>query len=682
MTIKRFIIGRLSIIFAIYTIYISVSIFYNFHGLTMQNLREKSLITASTIKAGLTAHMNSGTMDKKDYFFQEIKYLKGIDKLWITRVQDIGLGDIKKVELDAIDEITIKTGEPQFIPYSVKGVDRFRVAVAYIASNEGNLKCLNCHHVKPGTTIGILNMDMDISKFKESNIHFIVFMFISFLVVGIISALVVISSLQRTVARPLNALIAMFAEAVRDYKEIDPETFELQEHRTIIKEMNHILSEIKERDNDIRTLNTFLEDTVTQRTTELQQKAITDSLTGLYNRNRLIEDLEKNADVEKSVLLINIDDFSQINNVYGMRIGDMVLKLVAGIIKKLKPDNAYLYRISGDEFLLMIVSPYDNQQHEIAHRLKDYVNNNYINIVGEELYIKITFTIGLDTNIEEVVVRHATVAFMEAREQGKNRVQVYSPDSLTEQHYKNNLYWANELKKAIERHDIIPYFQPIIDNSTGKISKFEALVRMKDSTGAIISPIYFLEPARKTGIFTSITKIMIDKTFEYFRDKPYEFSINLTDFDFKEGFLLDYLRQQSRQFNIHPSRVVLEILEGISMKGTKDTIEQINDLCALDFKIAIDDFGTEYSNFSRLLELQVDYIKIDGSFIKGIATNKNSRKIVKSITDFAHSINTGVIAEYVHCKEVQDIVLELGIDYSQGYHFSEPVIDINKIHES
>ncbi|MBF0607616.1 MAG: EAL domain-containing protein [Magnetococcales bacterium] len=679
MTIKRFIIGRLSIIFAIYTLYISFSIFYNFHRLTMQTIREKSLITASTIKAGLTAHMNSGTMDKKDYFLQEISYLKGIDKLWITRVQDIGLGDVKNVSLDSIDEVAIKTNKPQFIDYKVNDTQRFRVAVPYIASNTGNLKCLNCHHVMADTTIGILNMEMDISEFRDSNVQFIVFTIVSLLVAAILTTMILISALQRTVARPLRALIGMFAEAVREYKEIDPEEFELQEHRSIIKEMNHILYEIKDRDDDIRTLNTFLENAVTQRTQELQQKAITDSLTGLYNRNRLIEDLKKNEDAEKSVLLINIDDFSQINNVYGMRIGDMVLKLVADILKKLTPDNAFLYRISGDEFLMMLISPQGNQPRQLANTLKDYVNNNNINIVGEELYIKITFTIGLDTNVDGVVVRHATVAVMEAREHGKNRVQVYSPDSQTEQRYKNNLYWANELKKAIERQDIIPYFQAIIDNSTGKPGKFEALVRMKDSTGAIISPIYFLEPARKTGIFTSITKVMIDKSMEYFKDKPYEFSINITDFDFKEGFLLDYLEQRLRQHNIPPSRVVLEILEGISMKGTKDTIDQIDELSAMGFKIAIDDFGTEYSNFSRLLELHADYIKIDGSFIKGLVTDKNSRKIVKSITDFAHSIDTKVIAEYVHNKEVQEIVLELGIDYSQGYYFSEPVRDITKI---
>ncbi|MBV6341813.1 putative bifunctional diguanylate cyclase/phosphodiesterase [Candidatus Magnetobacterium casense] len=679
MTIKRFIIGRLSIVFAIYTLYISFSIFYNFHRLTMQTIREKSLITASTIKAGLTAHMNSGTMDKKDYFLQEISYLKGIDKLWITRVQDIGLGDVKNVSLDSIDEVAIKTNKPQFIDYKVNDTQRFRVAVPYIASNTGNLKCLNCHHVMADTTIGILNMEMDISEFRDSNVQFIVFTIVSLLVAAILTTMILISALQRTVARPLRALIGMFAEAVREYKEIDPEEFELQEHRSIIKEMNHILYEIKDRDDDIRTLNTFLENAVTQRTQELQQKAITDSLTGLYNRNRLIEDLQKNVDAEKSVLLINIDDFSQINNVYGMRIGDMVLKLVADILKKLTPDNASLYRISGDEFLMMLISPQGNQPRQLANTLKDYVNNNNINIVGEELYIKITFTIGLDTNVDGVVVRHATVAVMEAREHGKNRVQVYSPDSQTEQRYKNNLYWANELKKAIERQDIIPYFQAIIDNSTGKPGKFEALVRMKDSTGAIISPIYFLEPARKTGIFTSITKVMIDKSMEYFKDKPYEFSINITDFDFKEGFLLDYLEQRLRQHNIPPSRVVLEILEGISMKGTKDTIDQIDELSAMGFKIAIDDFGTEYSNFSRLLELHADYIKIDGSFIKGLVTDKNSRKIVKSITDFAHSIDTKVIAEYVHNKEVQEIVLELGIDYSQGYYFSEPVRDITKI---
>ncbi len=173
-----------------------------------------------------------------------------------------------------------------------------------------------------------------------------------------------------------------------------------------------------------------------------------------------------------------------------------------------------------------------------------------------------------------------------------------------------------------------------------------------------------------------ITRIMIDKSFKAFANNAYEFSINISEFDLNDGYLRKYFQEKLQQYNIDASRVVIEVLEGISAIGAKNSLEQLLELKADGFAIAIDDFGVQNSNFERVHSMQVDFIKIDGSFIKNIYKDPKSYNVVKTITDFGKSIGAKIIAEYVHSKEVQDIVVALGIDYSQGYYFSEPLQSI------
>lgn len=679
MTIKRYIIKRLSAMYLVYAVLISIIIFYYFNNIVSVSLKEKSLVIAESIKAGLTAHMKNNTMDNVSYFTNEIKNMKGIKRLWIQRTENIGLGDRKIEQMDEIQKLVINTKRSQFIAYDVEGKEEFRVSVPYIATNKGNLKCLTCHNVAEGTVLGILNMEIDITKFKDDNLNILIITLSVFGFFVVLSTILLMFTLKKAVAWPLNTLVDIFSTYIKEYKTINENDFELNEFKVMTKKMNKIIMEIRERDEDIQQMNSFLESKVLERTQEIEKVATTDELTGLSNRTKLNKDILKNKDTHKAVLLINLDDFAQINNVYGMHIGDTVLKEVSSLIKKLVPTTSQCYRFSADEFIVIMPDVSDEEAIEVANLLKDYVNKNHVTIPDERLDFKITFTIGIAYGNDDSIVKMANIAFTEARENGKNRFQVYNPDSLVEEQHSNNIYWANELKKAIETDNLIPYFQPIINNETNKPEKFECLVRMVDPSGAIISPAKFLEPAKRTGTASVITKIMIEKSFAYFRDRPFEFSINITDSDFKEGTLKEYLIEKAREYDIRHERVVIEMLESISMRGSSYAVEQINDLYNQGFKIAIDDFGADYSNFSRLLELKVDYIKIDGLFIKNIHTDINSYKIVSSINDFAKSVNAKVIAEFVHSKEVHDKVVELGIEYSQGYYFSPPVISVDNL---
>ena len=166
--------------------------------------------------------------------------------------------------------------------------------------------------------------------------------------------------------------------------------------------------------------------------------------------------------------------------------------------------------------------------------------------------------------------------------------------------------------------------------------------------------------------------MIIEKSFKYFNNRDISFSINITEIDLKENYLLDIFKEFFKIYNIKASNVILEILEDISVFSSPETIKQINKLKDIGILIALDDFGAEKANFSRILDLNVDFIKIDELFIKNIATNKKSLIITKAIVDMAKEFNIKTIAEYVHNRETFEIVKDLGVDFSQGYYFSKP----------
>lgn len=231
------------------------------------------------------------------------------------------------------------------------------------------------------------------------------------------------------------------------------------------------------------------------------------------------------------------------------------------------------------------------------------------------------------------------------------------------------------LKKALEDDAISPYFQPIVNLKTNSIEKYECLARMSHEN-EIISPAFFLKPAKVSGILPELTRVIIEKSFKVMQNSELEFSINITDDDLKENYLMEFLKNMCSKYNIVPQRVTLEVLENISSYDTKEAIEQLESLKKAGHKISIDDFGAESSNFARVQRLNVDYIKIDGSFIKDIVEDENSLNIVKTIIYYAKRSNIKVIAEFVHSKTVLDILKVLDIDYVQGYYLGKPKAEL------
>ena len=404
----------------------------------------------------------------------------------------------------------------------------------------------------------------------------------------------------------------------------------------------------------------------------LKKIANTDILTELGNRFKLKNDIQ--ALKRSYVAIINIDKFRQTNDFYGHEFGDKLIKEVSFILRKFaKKKNAFmLYHLQGDEFVILNYKKNKEEFYDAIKSFTDNIEKNIFKIENEQINIKVTTAISYEKY--EKVLQTADMALQIAKKQNLD-MYIYNEQESLYGEYENNIKWTKKLKEAIEDDRIVPFFQPIVNNKNQKYEKYESLVRMIDTDGKIISPFFFLDIAKQTKHYTSLTKIMIKKTFEAFKNKDCEFSINLTIDDILNNEIQTFIFVILETTQIG-NRVVFEIVESESIENFKDVSDFIQHVKDYGCKIAIDDFGTGYSNFEYLMKLKADYIKIDGSMIKDIDTNNDARMVVSTIVDFAKKMNMKTIAEYVEKEATLNIVVELGIDYTQGYYYSAPKQEI------
>lgn len=258
----------------------------------------------------------------------------------------------------------------------------------------------------------------------------------------------------------------------------------------------------------------------------------------------------------------------------------------------------------------------------------------------------------------------------------QNKQSIVYADGLSGIEYENalkNIETIHMIKTAIDNRKIISYFQPIVNNATQKIEKYESLVRLVTEEGQLLTPFYFLEIAKKGRYYSKITKIVLDNSFEALLKVPdVSISINLSVHDIEREEITDYIEHLLIRHESEAHRVIFELLESEDIKDFLLIKHFIQRVKARGVKIAIDDFGTGYSNFERLLSYEPDILKIDGSLIKNIHSNMVSQHIVETIILFAKKQNLTTVAEFVESEAIYEIVRDMGVDFSQGYHFGRP----------
>lgn len=419
--------------------------------------------------------------------------------------------------------------------------------------------------------------------------------------------------------------------------------------------VRHDVSELVDKRKEIRALYTI------------------DTLTALPNRSKLFDDIRSMDGVK--VALFNIDGFKNINDNYGIAVGDKILQESAEALRTLVAPypELSLYRLDSDEFIILT---------DTSMVLEDFIAlmlrfqkgiEAYVFSISDQHELNLSFTIGF--GMEDDAVIKANMAVKHAQS-GHKEFCVYDQTLNVQQRYEANVGMAKRLKYAFSMGNIVPFYQPIMHIATAEIRRYESLVRMIEADN-VISPLHFLPVAKESRSYFKITETMIDATFDMVEREGCAVSINLSAEDILDEGMLGYVKHKLSGF-AHADRLVFEILESESIKDYEKFVASVREIKRYGVKIAIDDFGSGYSNFSHILQLEADYIKIDGSLIRDIASNNHSRILVEGIVEFSKRLKMETIAEFVESREILDILRTIGVDYAQGYYIGKPEAQLKR----
>ncbi|MDX1294693.1 MAG: EAL domain-containing protein [Sulfurimonadaceae bacterium] len=406
-----------------------------------------------------------------------------------------------------------------------------------------------------------------------------------------------------------------------------------------------------------------------QRSRELIERLYIDNNSDLPNNLALQRDIEELND--GTLFMLDINNFNIFNKLHGFAFGDKLLKTIAQNLSFLLDRSETLYKMGADRYAILTERSDGDYIDYLCNQIFAYFDNS--EIVIDTIENQITFSIGVaKVQHDRDAIIDAEFALDVSKRYGKRFKIVYNKDSEEFQQEHDSISWLNRTREFIYKDMITPYYQPIVDVSTREVFKYEALARVIDGD-TVIPPDRFLNAASRLGLLTSITKSMINKSFAQFSGTDTRFSINITERDIMDGYLAEFIKLKVEKYDIDPSNVTFEVLENLTLSNegevVKSTIALVKDYGC---NIAIDDFGSENSNFGRILSLQSDYLKIDGMFVEDCDVEPEKQKIIDAIVQLAKRLEIKTIAEYVTTESVYETIKSLGVDYAQGYLFGKP----------
>ncbi|WP_016957326.1 ammonium transporter [Catenovulum agarivorans] len=420
---------------------------------------------------------------------------------------------------------------------------------------------------------------------------------------------------------------------------------------------------------------------------ELNHQAKHDGLTGLINRSEFDRNLTSvveqsiQSDEQHILIYIDLDKFKIVNDLCGHQAGDELLRQVSRVMQKRIRSNDILARLGGDEFAAILFNCNLERGQKIAESIRDQVESFRFSWDGKEF--SVTTSIGVIpidqySNSVADVLHLADAACYASKDMGRNHVYVYQPDDKELNARQNQVEWVSRIKQALQLDLFELYFQQISAASSNDNSlKFEILLRMNWS-GEIIPPGAFIPTAERYNLIYAIDRWVIKNTFKWLDDNKFRLpadiscSINLSGDSINKADLQEYIQQMLKQYKIDGKHIVFEITETVAIANLNKASDVINNLKKSGVRFALDDFGSGLSSFGYLKNLPIDFIKIDGAFVKDIDSNKFDQAMVDAINKIAHSMDLKTVVEYVSTEQIYQTLQRLEVDYVQGYYLHKP----------
>lgn len=419
---------------------------------------------------------------------------------------------------------------------------------------------------------------------------------------------------------------------------------------------------------------------------EISQLAHHDDLSGLPNR-RLFQDVavlelaEAKRNAKKLALFyMDLDQFKAINDTFGHEVGDTLLKEVAQRLRSVVRSSDFVARLGGDEFTLL-VSGMDDAQYasEVANKILTAMREPFT-LNGHELNVSTSVGISIypdDGNSLDTLLRYADIAMYHAKARGRNMAHFYSPEINTRS--VERAKFENDLYHAVKRDEFRLFFQPVIELKRKKIVSAEALLRWEHPARGLLLPRHFFGAVEDAGLMMQVEEWVlknVGKQIRVWHDQemyPPLIAVNLSAQQFQDAKLVTRVSEITERGSLGRQCIEIEITESAAMRNIEISIKQMRELKKMGVEIMIDDFGSGYSSLNELKRLPIQKLKLDISFIRGIAKNANDRKIVTAVILLAHSLNLKVVAEGVENEEQLSFLRVLGCDEVQGNYFSEPL---------
>jgi len=405
-----------------------------------------------------------------------------------------------------------------------------------------------------------------------------------------------------------------------------------------------------------------------------------DFLTHVPNRYYLEEYLSKRIEnagdkYKGALLFIDVDNFKVVNDSFGHAVGDKLLIEIVQSLQNALRQGDFLARLGGDEFAVVLANVSLEEAKVIATKLLNELRNQEFIIDEKGHSFNLTVSIGItiiDSSVDtQELFVYADLALYNAKEEGKNRVVAIKTGEE-----KNKLSGANKIVKLIndclKENRFILYYQPVFKKDEG-ILHYEALLRIIDDNGQIIYPSSFMPIAERFGLMSQIDRWVVKSAVETIKEKP-EISvfINISSISLGDEELLRFVESTIKESEINPERIAFEITETAAIRDLVQAEEWIRHLKKLGCKFALDDFGVGFTSFTYLQRLPVDYLKIDGSFVRNLDTDYTQRALVQAMNGVAHTLGKVTIAEFVENETIWQTLHGLGVDLGQGYFLGRP----------